>query len=112
MASQQLQVFIETMKEIDQTLSYFLGIRKLFQQEVDFIRQLLQYGQEWRELVIDFKHYPSLWHYLKCQLIPETEQEGMVNSEQAVCQQLLGSLTAARRKIMEQMVDAYYQTSI
>ena len=36
----------------------------------------------------------------------------MVNSEQAVCQQLLGSLTAARRKIMEQMVDAYYQTSI
>ena len=36
------------MKEIDRTMSFFMTTRKLFQQEVDFIRQLLQYGQEWR----------------------------------------------------------------
>lgn len=60
-----MQILYITFLEIDGSIASLIRSRKLKLHEADPIRQLLNCSQQWKDFILDFKNFPSIWQQLK-----------------------------------------------
>ena len=60
-----MQILYITFLEIDSSIASLIKFRKLKLHEADPIRQLLTCSQQWKDFILDFKNFPSIWQQLK-----------------------------------------------